>query len=90
MDYIDSFYDVLHTFGDKYTVEDIDEFILKIAETQEKSHPKKGGTDENVFNVDKIECRQNLGLLGLRAKSYQDRCTLCHNLTDKQELANFA
>jgi len=27
MDYIDSFYDVLHTFGDRYIVADIDEFI---------------------------------------------------------------
>ena len=27
MDYIGSFYDVLHTFGDKYLVADIDEFI---------------------------------------------------------------
>jgi len=27
MDYIDSFYEVLHTFGDKYIVSDIDEFI---------------------------------------------------------------
>ena len=27
MDYIESFYDVLHTFGDKYIVADIDEFI---------------------------------------------------------------
>ena len=27
MDYISSFYDVLHTFGDKYLVEDIDLFI---------------------------------------------------------------
>jgi hypothetical protein len=27
MDYIDSFYDVLHTFGDKYIVADINEFI---------------------------------------------------------------
>jgi len=27
MDYISSFYDVLHTFGDKYIVADIDEFI---------------------------------------------------------------
>ena len=27
MDYIDSFYDVLHTFGDKYIIADIDEFI---------------------------------------------------------------
>lgn len=27
MDYISSFYDVLHTFGDKYIVSDIDEFI---------------------------------------------------------------
>jgi hypothetical protein len=27
MDYIGSFYDVLHTFGDRYIVEDIDEFI---------------------------------------------------------------
>jgi len=27
MDYIGSFYDVLHTFGDKYIVSDIDEFI---------------------------------------------------------------
>ena len=27
MDYIGSFYDVLHTFGDKYIVADIDEFI---------------------------------------------------------------
>ena len=26
-DYIDSFYDVLHTFGDNYIVSDIDEFI---------------------------------------------------------------
>ena len=27
MNYIDSFYDVLHTFGDKYIIADIDEFI---------------------------------------------------------------
>jgi len=27
MDYIEAFYDVLHTFGDKYIVADIDEFI---------------------------------------------------------------
>ena len=27
LDYIGSFYDVLHTFGDKYIVADIDEFI---------------------------------------------------------------
>ena len=27
MDYIASFYDVLHSFGDKYIVLDIDEFI---------------------------------------------------------------
>ena len=27
MDYIGSFYDVLHTLGDKYIVADIDEFI---------------------------------------------------------------
>ena len=27
MDYIESFYDVLHTFGDQYIVADIDEFI---------------------------------------------------------------
>jgi len=27
MDYIGSFYDVLHTFGDRYIVSDIDEFI---------------------------------------------------------------
>ena len=27
MDYIGSFYDVLHTFGDKYIIADIDEFI---------------------------------------------------------------
>jgi uncharacterized protein YneR len=27
MDYISSFYDVLHTFGDKYIVQDIDLFI---------------------------------------------------------------
>ena len=27
MDYIGSFYDVLHTFGDKYLVADINEFI---------------------------------------------------------------
>ena len=27
MKYIDSFYDVLHTFGDKYIVADIHEFI---------------------------------------------------------------
>jgi len=27
MDYISSFYDVLHTFGDKCIVADIDEFI---------------------------------------------------------------
>jgi len=27
MDYIGSFYDVLHSFGDKYIVADIDEFI---------------------------------------------------------------
>ena len=26
-DYISSFYDVLHSFGDKYIVADIDEFI---------------------------------------------------------------
>ncbi|MDR0288203.1 MAG: DUF3791 domain-containing protein [Clostridiales bacterium] len=29
MDYIGSFYDVLHTFGDKYIVSDIDEFIAE-------------------------------------------------------------
>lgn len=27
MDYISSFFDVLHSFGDKYIVSDIDEFI---------------------------------------------------------------
>jgi hypothetical protein len=27
MDYLDSFYDVLHTLGDKYIVHDIDLFI---------------------------------------------------------------
>ena len=27
MNYIGSFYDVLHTFGDRYIVADIDEFI---------------------------------------------------------------
>ena len=27
LDYIGSFYDVLHSFGDKYIVADIDEFI---------------------------------------------------------------
>jgi len=27
LDYLGSFYDVLHTFGDNYIVEDIDEFI---------------------------------------------------------------
>ncbi len=27
MDYLDSFFDVLHTFGDQYIVADIDEFI---------------------------------------------------------------
>jgi hypothetical protein len=27
LDYLGSFYDVLHTFGDKYIVEDIDQFI---------------------------------------------------------------
>jgi len=27
MDYLGSFYDVLHTFGDRYIVADIDEFI---------------------------------------------------------------
>jgi len=27
MDYISSFYDVLHTFGDQYIISDIDEFI---------------------------------------------------------------
>ena len=27
MDYIGAFYDVLHTFGDKYIIADIDEFI---------------------------------------------------------------
>lgn len=27
LDYLASFYDVLHTFGDKYIVADIDEFI---------------------------------------------------------------
>jgi len=27
MDYISSFYDVLHTFGDQYLIEDIDLFI---------------------------------------------------------------
>ena len=27
LDYIGSFYNVLHTFGDKYIVADIDEFI---------------------------------------------------------------
>ena len=29
MDYIGSFYDVLHTFGDKYIVADIEEFIAE-------------------------------------------------------------
>jgi len=27
MEYIESFYDVLHTFGDKYIVSDIEDFI---------------------------------------------------------------
>ena len=27
MDYLSSFFDVLHTFGDNYIVQDIDEFI---------------------------------------------------------------
>jgi len=27
LDYLGSFYDVLHTFGDRYIVADIDEFI---------------------------------------------------------------
>ena len=27
LDYLSSFYDVLHSFGDKYIVADIDEFI---------------------------------------------------------------
>ena len=27
LDYIDEFYDVLHTFGDRYIVSDIEEFI---------------------------------------------------------------
>jgi hypothetical protein len=27
LDYLDEFYDVLHTFGDRYIVADIDEFI---------------------------------------------------------------
>jgi hypothetical protein len=27
-DYLTSFYDVLHTFGDRYIVADIDEFIM--------------------------------------------------------------
>ena len=27
LDYIDSFYDVLHTYGEQYIVADIDEFI---------------------------------------------------------------
>ena len=27
LDYLTSFYDVLHTFGDRYLVSDIDEFI---------------------------------------------------------------
>ena len=27
LDYLNSFYDVLHSFGDKYIVADIDEFI---------------------------------------------------------------
>jgi len=27
LDYLSSFYDVLHTFGDRYIVADIDEFI---------------------------------------------------------------
>ncbi|MCL2639038.1 MAG: DUF3791 domain-containing protein [Oscillospiraceae bacterium] len=27
LDYLGSFYDVLHTFGDKYIVEDIEQFI---------------------------------------------------------------
>lgn len=27
LDYLGSFYDVLHTFGDKYIVQDINEFI---------------------------------------------------------------
>ena len=26
-DYIESFYDVLHTFGDQYIIQDIDKFI---------------------------------------------------------------
>ena len=32
MDYIGSFYDVLHTFGERYIVEDIEEFI-KVRQT---------------------------------------------------------
>ena len=28
LDYLSSFYDVLHSFGDKYIVADIDEFIV--------------------------------------------------------------
>jgi len=27
LDYLSSFYDILHTFGDQYIVSDIDEFI---------------------------------------------------------------
>jgi len=27
MEYIDSFYDILHTYGDRYIIADIDEFI---------------------------------------------------------------
>jgi len=27
LDYLDEFYDVLHTFGDRYIVADIDDFI---------------------------------------------------------------
>jgi len=34
MDYISSFYDVLHTFGDKYIVQDIEEFIKVRAPSQ--------------------------------------------------------
>ncbi|MCL2051072.1 MAG: DUF3791 domain-containing protein [Lachnospiraceae bacterium] len=29
MSYLDSFYDVLHTYGDNYLVADIDEFIAE-------------------------------------------------------------
>ena len=29
MDYLSSFYDVLRTFGDRYIVQDIDEFIAE-------------------------------------------------------------